>query len=184
MLQPLTKIPLSASLMCTSRIQALRTPLMAIALATTSGLAVREVATIEVGGTAHAAGYCIEYVGSFQQEQRHRTVSGVSVNLLDAECSDVQATLHPSVNSYPGSSQPIGTPDVWTSIGQDVYVGIAGGGAEQILLNIFVFPFQWLLWFGGTVVVAGGVAAFWRKPSRRREASDLVTNSDQGQSNE
>lgn len=158
--------------------------LMAIALATTSGLAVREVVTVDVGETAHAAGYCIEYVGSFQQEQRHRTVSGVTVNVLDDACSDVQATLQPSVNTYPGGSQPIGTPDVWTSFGQDVYIGIAGGGAEQIVLNIFVFPLQWLLWFGGVVVVAGGVVAFWRKPARRREASDTVTTTDQGQSDE
>jgi cytochrome c biogenesis factor len=157
---------------------------MAIALATTSGLAVREVVSVDVGGTAHAAGYCIEYVGSFEEAQRHRTVSGVVVNLLDRSCTDVQATLRPSVNTYPGASQPIGTPDVWISFSEDVYVGIAGGGADRILLNIFVFPFQWLLWFGGIVVVAGGSIAYWRKPSRRREASEQVTTADKEPSDE
>jgi cytochrome c-type biogenesis protein CcmF len=158
--------------------------LMAIALATTNGLAVREVISVDVGGTAHAAGYCIEYVGSFEQVQRHRTVSGVTVNIFDEACNDVQATLNPSVNSYPGASQPIGTPDVWTSFSEDVYIGIAGGGADRILLNVFVFPFQWLLWFGGFVVVAGGTMAFWRKPSKRREASERVSTADQGPSDE
>jgi cytochrome c-type biogenesis protein CcmF len=158
--------------------------LMAIALATTNGLAVREVISVDVGGTAHAAGYCIEYVGSFEQVQRHRTVSGVTVNIFDGACNDVQATLNPSVNSYPGASQPIGTPDVWTSFSEDVYIGIAGGGADRILLNVFVFPFQWLLWFGGFVVVAGGTMAFWRKPSKRREASERVSTADQGPSDE
>jgi cytochrome c-type biogenesis protein CcmF len=154
--------------------------LMAIALATTSGLAVREVVSVDVGGTAHAAGYCIEYVGSFEEVQRHRTVSGVVINLLDEGCVNVQTTLRPSVNTYPGASQPIGTPDVWTSFSEDVYVGIAGGGADRILLNIFVFPFQWLLWFGGIVVVAGGIIAFWRKPARRPEASEQATTADKG----
>jgi cytochrome c-type biogenesis protein CcmF len=158
--------------------------LMAIALATTSGLAVREVVSVELGGTGHAAGYCIEYVGSFEQVQRHRTVSGVTVNLLDQSCTDVRATLRPSVNTYPGASQPIGTPDVWTSFSEDVYIGIAGGGADRILLNVFVFPFQWLLWLGGFIVVAGGGLAFWRKPSRRHEASEQVTESEQGSTNE
>ncbi len=158
--------------------------LMAIALATTSGLAVREVVSVDVGGTAHAAGYCIEYVRSFEEVQRHRTVSGVVINMLDQSCSDVRATLRPSVNTYPGASQPIGTPDVWTSFSEDVYVGIAGGGADRILLNVFVFPFQWLLWLGGIVVVAGGVIAYWRKPSRRREASEQVTAADKEASDE
>ncbi len=158
--------------------------LMAIALATTSGLAVREAASVDLGGTALAGGYCFEYVGSFEQAQPHRTVSGVTVNLLDKSCSDVRATLHPSVNTYPGTSQPIGTPDVWTSFSEDVYVGIAGGGADRILLNVFVFPFQWLLWFGGFVIVAGGGMAFWRKPSKRHEASEQVSTADQGSSNE
>jgi cytochrome c biogenesis factor len=47
-----------------------------------------------------------------------------------------------------------------------------------------VFPFQWLLWFGGIVVVAGGVIAYWRKPSRRREASEQVTAADKEPSDE
>jgi cytochrome c-type biogenesis protein CcmF len=156
--------------------------LMAIALATTSGLAIREVVSVELGGTAHAAGYCLEYVGSSEEVQRHRTVSAVTINVLDNDCREVQATVRPSVNTYPGGSQPIGTPDVSTSFSEDVYVGIAGGGADEILLNVFVFPYQWLLWFGGFVVVAGGIIAFWRKPSRRSEASQQVTAPDKGPS--
>lgn len=149
--------------------------LVAIALATTSGLAVREVVRINQGETAVAGGFCLSYVGPFENIEPHRTVTGARVLVLDESCSDEKALLSPSVNSYPGVAQPIGTPDVWTSFTTDVYVGLAGGSVDSVLLNVFIFPYQWLLWFGGLVVVAGGGLAMMRKPARRRETSDVVT---------
>lgn len=144
---------------------------MAIALATTSGLAVRETVAIERGGSAVVAGYCLTYENPFERVQPHRTVSGAVVGVYDAACSTRKATLEPSLNRYPNFSQPIGTPDVWTSFSADVYVGIAGGTVDELRFNVFVFPYQWLLWFGGLVVVLGGAIAFMRKPGRRSQTS-------------
>ncbi|MEZ5176278.1 MAG: cytochrome c-type biogenesis CcmF C-terminal domain-containing protein [Acidimicrobiia bacterium] len=146
--------------------------LVAIALATTSGLAVRETVQIDQGGTAVVGGHCLSYVAPFERVSAHRTVSGVSILVLDEACSDQRARLEPSVNTYPGVSQPVGTPDVWTSLRSDVYVGLAGGTPESVLLNVFIFPYQWLLWFGGMVIVAGGGLAMMRKPARHRRASE------------
>ncbi len=149
--------------------------LVAIALATTSGLAIREVVRIDQGESAVVGGFCLSYLGPFESVERHRTVSGAKVLVLDKSCSTEKALLRPSVNNYPGVAQPIGTPEVWTSFSTDVYVGLAGGSVESVLLNVFIFPYQWLLWFGGLVVVAGGGLAMRRKPARRRATSDLVT---------
>jgi len=148
--------------------------LVAIALATTSGLAVRETVAIELGGTAIVEGYCLSYLGSFEDQQPHRTVTGVTVSVLDGACSSERTVLQPSVNAYPGVSQPIGTPDVWTTLSADLYVGIAGGTQSRVLLNVFVFPYQWMLWFGGLVIVAGGTVAMFRKPGRGAVASETV----------
>jgi LPXTG-motif cell wall-anchored protein len=60
---------------------------------------------------------------------------------------------------------------VWTGFVDDVYIGIAGGSAERIELNVFVFPLQWLLWAGGMIVVAGGLIALRRKPGRGNRTS-------------
>jgi len=38
-------------------------------------------------------------------------------------------------------------------------------------LKVLVFPLQWLLWFAGSVIVAGGLLALGRKPGRRSSAS-------------
>ena len=156
---------------------------VAIALATTSGLAVRETIAISQGESAVVDGYCIEYIEPFSRTESNRAVQGVRVAVLDSSCSTVKAELEPRINTYEGSAQPIGTPDVWTGFVDDVYIGIAGGTTETIELNVFVFPLQWLLWIGGLIVVLGGVVALGRKPRRRLRTSDDVTAEESGSTN-
>ncbi|MGI9666323.1 MAG: heme lyase CcmF/NrfE family subunit [Acidimicrobiia bacterium] len=145
--------------------------LVAVSLATSNGLAVRDVVTLAPGESAVVAGHCISYVEPFSRSEANREVVGVRVAVLDESCSSTKAVLEPRLHTYRGVPQPIGTPDVWTGVIDDVYIGIAGGNAEEVDLNVFVFPLQWLLWFGGFVVVAGGVLAALRKPLRGPPAS-------------
>ncbi|MDJ0791262.1 MAG: cytochrome c-type biogenesis CcmF C-terminal domain-containing protein [Acidimicrobiia bacterium] len=146
--------------------------LMAISLATTSGLAIRDTVTVERGSAATVGGYCIEYLEPFTRSEPNREVTGVRVAVLDESCTDIEAVLEPRLNAYPAAGQPIGTPDVWTGLVDDVYIGIAGGTTTSVALNVFVFPFQWLLWVGGVVIVAGGTLALFRKPGREQTASN------------
>jgi cytochrome c-type biogenesis protein CcmF len=143
---------------------------IALAIATTGGLATRDVVALDQGESAAVAGYCVRYVEPVSRVEPNRTVSGVRVEVLDASCSTVIDTLEPTVNTYPGSAQPIGTPAVSTGFVNDVYLAIAGGTAERIELNVFVFPLQWLLWAGGAIVVVGGVFAMIPKPSSQHRA--------------
>ncbi len=154
--------------------------LVAIALATTSGLAVRDSVALSPGETAVVDGYCVAYLEPFARTEPNRVVQGVTVAVMDESCSTTKAVLQPRINTYEGSSQPIGTPDVWTGWVDDVYLGIAGGSAERIELNVFVFPLQWLLWVGGLVMVAGGVIALGRKPSRLRGSLHDVEDRERG----
>ncbi len=146
--------------------------MVAVSLATTSGLAVRDTVTLERGASEVVDGYCITYDQPFERVEEHRTVTGVRVLVSDESCSSVHAVLEPSINSYPGVSQPIGTPDVWTTWTTDVYIGIAGGSTSELGLNVYLFPYQWMLWIGGLVIALGGGVAMMRKPSRRRETSE------------
>ncbi len=149
--------------------------LVAISLATTNGLAVRETVTIEQGSSALVAGYCFTYIEPFSIAEPNRDVTGVRIAVMDESCSETKKILEPRVNVYAGGSQPIGTPSVWTGPIDDVYLGIAGGSAGVVDLNVFIFPFQWMLWVGGLIVVAGGVLAMFRKPRSTPRASETVT---------
>ena len=145
--------------------------LMALAIATTGGLATRSLVALNQGETAVVGGYCVRYVEPVSRVEQNRTVSGVKVQVMDGSCTDVIDTLEPRLNTYPGSSQAVGTPAVSTGFVNDVYLAIAGGSGERIELNVFVFPLQWLLWAGGAVVVFGGLFAMIPKPSRQYRAS-------------
>ncbi|MFV2000206.1 MAG: heme lyase CcmF/NrfE family subunit [Acidimicrobiia bacterium] len=147
--------------------------LVALAIATTGGLAVRDTVALEQGQTAVVAGYCIKYVEPVSRVEPNRTVSGIVVDIMDESCERVIDTLEPRVNSYPAAVQPIGTPAVSTGFVNDVYLAIAGGNAERIELNVFVFPLQTLLWLGGFIVVLGGLFAMVPKRTRDLETAEL-----------
>ncbi|MCL1598629.1 MAG: cytochrome c biogenesis protein CcsA [Actinomycetia bacterium] len=145
--------------------------LMAISIATTGGLATRATVALTQGETAVVAGYCIRYVEPVSRVEPNRTVSGVIVEVLDESCTNVRDVLEPRVNTYPGAVQPIGTPAVSEGFINDVYLAIAGGSAERIELNVFVFPLQGLVWFGGFVVILGGLFAMVPKPNKQHRTS-------------
>ena len=145
--------------------------LVAIAIATSSALAFRGEVRLAEGERAAVGGYCIEHQGSFRRLEPNRAVDGVDIRVLSEDCSRLIAVLQPRVNTYPNSTQGIATPAVHTGLIEDVYLSIAGGGTDAIVLDVFVFPFMWLLWVGGAVVVAGG---FLSVVGRRRLQGDEV----------
>jgi cytochrome c biogenesis factor len=129
---------------------------------------VRQEVRIDVGQAVVVDDYCFVYEGIFSEPEPHRTVTGVDIRLYRDDCSTELGLLQPSVNRYPNATQPIGTPAVRTGLVDDVYVTITGQtDATRAGLDIFIFPFMWLLWFGGTIVVAG---ALWALTGRRRPA--------------
>ncbi len=144
--------------------------LAAVAIATTSALAVRTEVTLAPGDTAVVDEYCVEYRDAFERIEPERVVQGVRVGLYDASCSNEKAVLEPRLHEYPKFGQVIATPDVRTGLVDDVYVTIAGTDGDAIRLSVLVFPLQWLLWFGGLTILAGGLVALGRKVRGGRPA--------------
>ncbi len=139
--------------------------LAAVAIATTSVLSTSEEVRIDVGQAAAVDGYCFVYEGLFTNPEPHRTVTGVDIRLYREDCSSEIGLMQPSVNRYPNATQPVGTPAVRTGLIDDVYLTITSGDANRVGLEILIFPFMWLLWVGGLLMVAGG---FWAFVMRRR----------------
>jgi cytochrome c-type biogenesis protein CcmF len=139
--------------------------LVAVAIATSSALAVRAEVRLAPGETAVVDDYCLSYEGAFSREETSRSVDGVDIRVRDASCSGSGSLMRPRINRYPNSTQGIVTPAVRGDFVEDVYISIAGGGANEIILDVFVFPLMWLLWLGGAVTVGGGL---WSVIGRRR----------------
>jgi len=155
--------------------------LVAVAIATTSVLAIRTEVPLTVGQTAIVDDYCIGYIEPFDRVEPERNVQGARVAILDRSCQNTRVVLEPRLHEYPKFGQVIATPQVWTTWIDDVYLTIAAMDENGIRLKVLVFPLQWLLWVGGLTIVAGGVLALGRKPrrpSRTSQTSDEQKHAD------
>jgi len=148
--------------------------LSVVAIATTSVLATRTEIPLTVGERAIVGGYCVEYVEPFSRVEPERNVSGARIAVLDSTCVETRRVLEPRLHEYPKFGQVITTPQVWSTWSDDVYLSLAALDAAGIRLKVLLFPFQWLLWLGGIIIVAGGVLALGRKPRRQVVTSTAV----------
>ena len=143
--------------------------LVAIAIAASSGLAVRQTVEIGVRETAVVDDYCIGYLGPFSRTEPNRVVEGAEVALMRADCATPIRLMAPRVHRYPNSPQAIATPDVRTGLFDDVYLSLSGLTAEgTLVVEVFVFPLMWMLWTGGLITVLGGLVALRGRRTRRQ----------------
>jgi cytochrome c-type biogenesis protein CcmF len=127
---------------------------------------------VAVGERAGVEGYEIRLDGLDSREEPHRRVIVARLTVFDAETGEQVVRLQPSLNFYPGSSEPIGTPSLrvgtpWNGM-RDLYVSLVAFDPEagSASLRFFVNPGIGLLWVGGFVTAVGGLVAAW--PSRPR----------------
>lgn len=78
--------------------------------------------------------------------------------------------LAPRLSLYPNQVQAIGTPAVRTGPTEDVYLSLTSLEDGRIAVNLYRYPFMWLLWLGGFVTAAGGVWALLAGRRARRPA--------------
>jgi cytochrome c-type biogenesis protein CcmF len=131
--------------------------------------------TLGVGDRARVEGYELRLDRLNAREEAHRRVIVAHITAFDAESGEEVARLQPSLNLYPGSSEPIGTPSIrvgtpWNGM-RDLYASLVSVDAEApaASLRFFVNPGIGLLWVGGFVIAFGGIVAAWpsRSPPRR-----------------
>ena len=131
---------------------------------------------IGAGERVRVEGYELALDGVSAREEPHRRVVVADVTVFDAESGEEVVQLHPSLNLYPGASEPIGTPSirVGTPLNglRDLYLSLVSVDTEGAAFRFFVNPGVGLLWLGGAIMVLGGVVAAW--PTRTRPARALV----------
>jgi cytochrome c-type biogenesis protein CcmF len=141
----------------------------AVAITASSTFGVQREVTLDRGQAVSFAGYRARYWGPRFLEQPHRDVVVTDVVISRGGASLGTAT--PSLNLYPGASEPIGTPSVDYGVIRDVYVSLLGfeGEGERATFRLFLNPGVTWLWVGGVIVALGGLLA--ALPDRRRRGA-------------
>ena len=142
---------------------------MAIAITTSSAFAHQTEVTLARGERVSFQGYSLEYRGLRTIHQPQRVVQEATVTV--AKGGRALGSLTPSLNEYPASTDPIGSPSIHYGVLRDLYSSLVGFDASggEATFRFFLNPGVFWLWAGGAVVVLGGLLAAW--PARRRRTA-------------
>jgi len=138
-----------------------------VAIIASTSFARQVEVTLARGQRTSFVGYVLQYQGQrvLRQPQREVLVAEVVVSRGGRSLGRV----NPSLNLYPGASEPIGTPSIHYGVLKDLYssvIGFDGDAGERATFRFFLNPGVMWLWVGGAIMAMGGLLAAW--PGRRR----------------
>jgi cytochrome c-type biogenesis protein CcmF len=145
---------------------------LAAGIIASSAFAQEAEVTIGAGHSTSFAGHRFTYDGMQTSRQPQRTVLSTPLTVTDA--SGHHEVLDPRLNLYPAASEPIGSPAIDRGPVWDLYastIALQDEGATATF-RLYHNPGVSWLWLGATVMVLGGVIAWW-PDGRRRGRRDV-----------
>ena len=139
--------------------------ILALGIAFSSNLSETSTISIDAGGTANFAGFELTFEEAFSRQEPGKFVSGASITVT--KDGSVVGTYEPRLNNYENNTSPIATPAVDTMPSGDLYLSLRSINADQVVLEMFWFPFIWLIWVGGFLAGAAGIWAYTAKKPER-----------------
>ena len=131
--------------------------LIAIAVSSTTRTS-REV-RFSRGDSASIAGYTVTFLGAEDRAEPHRqsTIARFAVT----KNGRAVTTLAPRMNQYATMREPIGTPDVHSTLAGDLYLSILNVDVAQqsVALHLIVTPMVMWIWIAALVMGLGGLLA-------------------------
>jgi len=119
----------------------------------------REV-TLQRGELMQLGNYGVMFDEVWAEQQEQRFVVGSTFTVFHK--GNEVGTMQPSLNYYPNSQQPIGTPDVRSTLKEDLYVTLMAFDQEEgahATIRVIVNPAVPWLWIGGMIVALGAILA-------------------------
>ncbi len=110
--------------------------------------------------------YTFTHTGISQYDQLNRFVTAASVEVRrDGERIDVMRSEKRQYwDSFQRPTfQPVTEPAIRSGLQEDLYIVFAGAveGTEEAVYRFTINPLVWWVWFGGLVLVTGGIITLW-----------------------
>lgn len=124
-----------------------------IAISISSTMRYTQEVHVAKGQSANVGAYTITLLAIEQREEPHRSAT---VARFAVAKNGVQKTiLEPRMNQYARMREPIGSPDVYSTIGGDFYLSAMNidTNAETAAVNVIITPFVGWIW--GAVILMG-----------------------------
>ncbi len=116
------------------------------------------------GQTQQVSGFDVTFLGVEQETEPHR--SSIIGRFGIARNGKSVATLTPRMSQYQMMREPIGAPDVYTTLGGDFYISLANIDpvAQTVSINVYTAPL--VIWIWISVICMGLGALFSLLPGR------------------
>jgi cytochrome c-type biogenesis protein CcmF len=131
-----------------------------VALALSGAYRFEREVTLQRGELMQLGDYGVLFDELYAEEQEHRFVVGGTFSIFHR--GEPVGTMHPSLKYYPNSQQPIGTPDVRSTLKEDLYLTLMAFDQEDgrhATIRAIVNPAVPWLWIGGMIVALGAILA-------------------------
>jgi cytochrome c-type biogenesis protein CcmF len=136
-----------------------------IAIAVSSTMRTSHEASLHKGGTATIKRYTFQFLGTEVRQEPNRvaTIARFSVSKDGHQIG----TLEPRMNQYAAMREPVGTPAVYSTITEDLYVSIMNidPSTETVGVLMITTPMVSWIWYAVLLMGLGGVIALI--PARR-----------------
>ena len=128
-----------------------------IAIAVSSTMRMQSEVVLKANESAAIGAYRVTFLGTEERSEPHRasTIARVSV----AKDGRAVTTLEPRMNHYEMMREPIGTPDVHSTLAGDLYVSIASIETGRAGLLLIVTPLVSWIWIAVLLMAVGGAIA-------------------------
>jgi cytochrome c-type biogenesis protein CcmF len=146
-----------------------------VSIGVSSTMRTQHEAIVRAGQNATIGNYTIAYLGTELRSEPHREATVVRLDVL----KDGQRvkTLEPRMNQYEMMREPIGTPDVYSTVKGDLYVSILnldGSSAALLLIQTPAMSWLWgaviLMGLGGVIALIPARQVYSVSPARERVA--------------
>ncbi|HZO72992.1 MAG TPA: heme lyase CcmF/NrfE family subunit [Ktedonobacteraceae bacterium] len=134
---------------------------------------IQQDAVLKVGQDMNVAGYRLTFLGNIDDKEQDREI--IASQLQIWRDGQLQGYIYPGRTFYRNfSDQPASQISITTFGLTDLYVFLDDWtGAAQATIRVFINPLVPLVWFGGLVMLLGGVICWW--PARTRLATARIS---------
>jgi len=143
-----------------------------IAIAVSSSMRQSTELHFTKGQTQAVSGYAVTFLGVDEQTEPHR--SSIIGRFGVARNGKTVATLSPRMNQYQMMREPIGSPDIYTTLAGDFYISLANIDpvAQTASINVYTAPLVVWIWIAVICMGLGALAGLF--PSKTPVAATVV----------